>query len=148
MIHAEHSWRGLHVAQVSPSRYRQLKTLATNLSFQLVGGAPGDHAAQINDDNLVGQMIGFIQLLAGEYDRRARGGEAADDLLHRQAPARVKPGGRLVREEHRRRHNQAGRQIEAAAHPSRVGLDGAPGSLDQVKAFKELVGPPGAGWPA
>jgi hypothetical protein len=31
--------RGRRVAQVSPWRYRQFKTLATNLGFQFVGGA-------------------------------------------------------------------------------------------------------------
>jgi hypothetical protein len=86
-------------------------------------------------------MIGFIQVLGGEEDCRTRGGEAADDLLHRQARTRVKPGGRLVQEEHRRRHNQAGREIEAAVHPSRVGLNEARGSLDQVKAFKKSARP-------
>ncbi len=70
--------------------------------LQLGGGAVAGDAAVVEDDDLVGEPVGFLQVLGGEHHRRAGGGELGDDLPQRLAGGRVEAGGGLVEEQHRR----------------------------------------------
>ncbi len=72
----------------------------------------------INHHNLMGKVIGFLQVLGGQQRRRALGRQITDHLPHREASTRIKTGRWLVQEEDRWRDDQAGRQVEPPAHAS------------------------------
>ena len=55
------------------------------------------------------------------------------------AAARVEAGGRLVEEQHLGAAHQAGRDIEAAAHATRVGLDERGREVGEVELLEQLV---------
>ena len=63
-----------------------------------------------------------------------------DHVPDGEPAARVEPGGRLVQEQHRRRHDQAGREVEPAAQAPGVRPDRAPGHVGEVEAVQQLVG--------
>ena len=52
--------------QIAPSGHRELEPLTTNLGFQFVSCAPGNHASQVHNDDLISKVIGFLQVLGGE----------------------------------------------------------------------------------
>src|SRR5260370_37378700 len=91
----------------------------------------------IDDSNLMGKLSGFVEILRREEDRRALGHQVTDHLPHRESPARIKAGRRLIQEDDWGRHDQAGRQVETPAHASRVRLDEASGSFYEIKAFEQ-----------
>ena len=99
-----------------------LEALAADDPLEPVGGVVGDDPAVVDDGDLVGQRVGLLQVLGGEQHGRAVGDQVADDLPHVLALGRVEAGGRLVEEDHRRPADQAGGQVEPAAHAAGVGL--------------------------
>ena len=74
---------------------------------------------------------------------------AFDHLPQAQPAARVEAGGRLVEEQHRRLCDERGGEVEAAAHPARVGLGRSSAGVDEVEALEQLaaagLGVPAAG---
>jgi len=118
-----------------------LQELPADLGLQLVGGAAGDHAAVVDHGDAVGELVGLIQVLGGEQHCGAAGEQLADHHPDLDAASRVQAGGGLVQEQHARLADQAGGQVEAAAHPARVALDQLAGGLRQVEALQQLVGP-------
>jgi hypothetical protein len=101
----------------------------------------GDHAAAVDDRDLVGQRIGLVEVLGGQQDGRAVVHEAAHDAPHVLALGRVQAGRRLVEEDDRRAADEARGQVEPAAHPARVGLGGPVGGLVEVEPGEQLPGP-------
>ena len=91
-----------------------------NAPFELVGGALGDDAAVVEDGDPVGELVGLVEVLGGQEDGDAAGGEVANVVPHLVAAARVEPGRGLVEEDHPGRADQRHRQVEAAAHPAGV----------------------------
>jgi len=59
--HRLHS--GIEIASL---RHGEFNPLASDLSFQFVGCAFGNHTPLINDGNLVGELISFLQLLRSD----------------------------------------------------------------------------------
>src|SRR6266536_6700440 len=81
---------GLHGSfQVASTRYCEFEALAADLRLQFVGGTSGDDASLIDDGDLVGKLIGLLQVLRGEQDGGSVGDEGADDLPHAETAARV-----------------------------------------------------------
>jgi hypothetical protein len=80
----------------------------------------------VDDGDAVGELVGLLEVLRAEQHRGALGDERPDDLPHLVARARVEPGGRLVEEEQLGRDDEAGRDVEAAAHAAREVLDELP----------------------
>ena len=109
--------------------------------LELRRGALRDHRAVVDDDDLVRQAIGLLEVLR----RQQHGVPAADELLDHApeigAAWRVEPGRRLVEEEHRRLVHERGREVEPAAHPAgeRAQRDGRP--RRDAEALEELVDP-------
>ena len=60
----------------------ELEHLAADLVLQLVGRALGDHRADVDHRDPVGQLVGLLQVLRGEQERGAVGLELADELPH------------------------------------------------------------------
>ena len=53
----------------------------------------------VDDRDVVGQLVGLLQVLRGQQQRRALADQLADDLPHAEPAARVEAGGRLVEEQ-------------------------------------------------
>ena len=71
-----------------------------------------------------------------------------DGLPDLVARPRVQPGGRLVQEQHLGVAEQAGGQVEPAAHAAGVGLDRPPGRVGQLEPLEHLAGPAAGRRPA
>jgi hypothetical protein len=70
----------------------------------------------VEQNDLIGEAIGFLQVLRGQHERHAFLDEAAEELPEVVAALRIEAGRRLVEEQHRRARDQAGRKIEPPAH--------------------------------
>ena len=105
----------------------------------------GGDAAVVQDHDLVGEPVGLLEVLGGEDDRGAGGGQVADHVPHGLAGGRVEPGGRLVEEQHARGGDQAGRQVDAAARPAGELADPSACGLVQVEPVDEVAGPAAGG---
>ena len=115
--------------------------------LQLVGGALGDDAAGVDDHDLVGELVGLVEVLRGQQHGGAAGDERADRRPHLVAVAGVEAGGRLVEEEHRRGEDQGDGQVEPAPHAARVVLDRLVGRRRPGRTAR-AARRPGAGPPA
>ncbi len=118
-----------------------LDALAADLGLQLARRALCDGATVVDDDDVVGELIGLFEVLGGQQQRGAGGDELADDVPEAEAAAGIEPGGGLVEEQHRRRRDQRHREVEPAAHAAGVGLDAAVGGVGEVEALEQLAGP-------
>jgi len=111
------------------------------VSSKLRGCSLGDRSAVVNDDDPVGELIGFLEMLSCEQNDRSAGGKLADDLPHPHAAsgvetavvgsARKSTDGRVI---------QTGSEVETAAHPTRVNLQHSVGGLDKVELLEQLAG--------
>src|SRR5579871_6794659 len=72
-------------------------------SLQIVGRAVGDDLAAIEDGNVVGELVGFIEVLRGEEDGDPARDQLANAVPHRATAGWVEAGGWFVEEDHRRR---------------------------------------------
>ena len=93
----------------------------------------------VDHGDLIGQAIGLVEVLRGQQDGRAAGDPGLDRLPQGDAAARVEAGGRLVEEEHGRRGDQRGGEIEAPAHPAGVGLRQPVGRLVELELLEQLA---------
>jgi len=121
---------GTHAGQVEP--------LGGDPLLELFCRALRDQAARVQDRDPVGEPVGFLQVLRGEEDGHARGGQARDDLPHGQPARRIEAGRRLVKEDHRRTADQAGGEIKPAAHPARVGAHAPSAGRGQFELLEQL----------
>jgi hypothetical protein len=113
---------------------RYLKDLAAGLGFQLVRRSSRDDLAMVDDHDVVGQLVGLVQVLRGEQDRDPVRDEAPDHRPHVGPAARVKPGRRLVQVQHPGIADQAGSQVQPAPHPARVRLRRPGGGIGEIEA--------------
>ena len=116
-----------------------LDPLPAELRLQLVGRAPGDDLAVVDDRDRVGQLVGLLEVLRRQQQRRALLDEAPDDVPHPDPAARVEAGRRLVEDQQSRAADEGGAEVEAAAHAARVGLDDAVAGLGQLELLEQLV---------
>ena len=113
---------------------------AGDLALQLARGALGDQAAVVEYRDPVGELVGFLEVLGGEEHGDAAGHQAADDLPHGAAAARVKPGRRLVEEDDLRVADQRHRQVQLPAHAAGVGRHELARRFRQVEPLKQPAG--------
>src|SRR4051794_13492281 len=125
--------------QVGPLDERQVEMRAPDLGLQHRGRALGDDPPAADDPDAVGQLIGLLEVLRREEDRRPLVAQPPD-LLPERDPARgVEACCRLVEEQHLGRMDQRHREIEPPAHPAGVRADPAlrrlaePDAIDQVR---------------
>ncbi len=96
----------------------------------------------IDDGDRARKLVGLLQVLRREKDRRALADERSDDLPHAEAASRIQTGRGLVEEEHFWVAAQGARKVEPAAHSARVRLHDAVGRLVQVELLEKVVGAP------
>lgn len=118
-----------------------LDAFAAGAGLELVGGAAGDDAAVVDDRDVVGEVVGLLQVLGGQQQGGAAGDELLDDLPELLAVARVEAGRGLVHEHHGRGDDQRGGEVEPAAHAARVRLGGAVPGPGQVELLQQLTRP-------
>ena len=114
-------------------------------AFSDVGRALGDDPAAVDDPDVVGELVGLLQVLGGEEDGRALVVQRAHLLPDRLAADRVEAGGRLVEEEDARLVDERGGEVEPAPHAARVGADAAVGGLRRgrpARAARRRAGAP------
>ena len=120
-------------ARCSGSQQPHVQRAGADRRLQLARRALGDHLAVVDHRDPVGELVGLVEVLGGEQDRRALGGERADDVPHLVAAARVEAGGRLVEEEQLGRDDDAGGDVEPAAHAAGVVLDLPAGRVGRAR---------------
>jgi hypothetical protein len=94
----------------------------------------------VDHPDAVAELVGLVQVVRGEHDRGAAGGQVADHLPHLLPARRVQTGGRLVEEQHVRGENQAGGDVEPAAHAAGERLRRLVGRLGQAELLEQFVG--------
>jgi hypothetical protein len=85
------------------------ENLAADTVFELVARPFRDHAAVVDDGDLVRELIRFFEVRGRQQDRRPLAAQVADDLPDLVATSRIETCRRLVEEEHARLCEQAGR---------------------------------------
>ena len=127
--------------------HHDLDPIAADLRLQLVRGALGDHPSGVDHRDPVGQLVRLFEVLGGEQHGGAVPDEGAYGVPELVAAARVEAGGRLVQEEHLRRHDQAGGEVEPAAHAAGVLARRLAGRVGEPELLQQLVRPsPGDAW--
>ena len=111
---------------------------ARDQPLELVGGALRDEPAVVEEGDPVSQPVGLLEVLGGEEDRHAGGDQAANDLPHGAARARIEASGGLVQENDTRVADKRHRQIQLALHPAGVGARRLSGSVDQVEPVQQV----------
>ena len=99
-----------------------------------------DDPPLVDDRDLVRELVGLLEVLGGEEQRRALAHLGPDHVPHAESAARVEPGRRLVEEEDARPAGQRRREVEPPAHPARVGLGDAVCGVLELEALEQLVG--------
>ena len=119
-----------------------LDPLAADLRLELVGGAAGDDPAVVDDGDLVGELVGLLEVLGRQEQRVALAHLAADHVPEAEAATGVEPGGGLVEEEQARSPDEGRREVEPPPHAARVGLRDAVARVVERELHEQLVGAP------
>jgi hypothetical protein len=88
---------------------------------------------------LVSRPRVLVQILRREQHRRAVLGEFLDGLPHLDARLGVEPGRRLVQEDDRRIPDEAHRDVEAAAHATRIRRHLPRGRVGQRETLEQVI---------
>ena len=91
---------------------RHVDAVVADVRLQLVGGAVRNRAPVVEHDDVVGQLVGLVEVLGGEQDGGAVADEAAQHVPQLVPAPRVEAGRGLVEEQHlggRRRGWRPGR---------------------------------------
>ena len=120
-------------------RHRHDQRRGPGLVLELQRRALGDHGAPVDDHDVVGQLVGLLEVLRREQQRRAVVDQLAQHLPQLHARARVEPGGRLVEEQHGWRRDQADREVETTAHAAGVGLGDPVPRVAEREALEQVV---------
>ena len=105
----------------------------------------------VDDPEVVGELVGLLEVLGGEEDGHPLvAGEMRDLVPEGGAALDVEAGGRLVEEEDTGPVQQREGQVEPPLHAARVAADLAVGRIGEADALDQLVpapGPVGLGHP-
>ena len=115
-------------------------TLPPTVRFSSVRSASGGDAAVVEHEDVVGESVGLLQVLGGQHDGRAIGGEPVDDGPERGAGHRVEAGGRFVEEQDRGRPDEACGQVDPPPRSSRHLTDPLSGEMVQPELLDQLAG--------
>ena len=111
---------------------------AAEVRLEFVGRAAGDDLAVVDDGDRVGQFVGLLEVLRRQEQGRALADQAADDVPHAEAAARVEPGRRLVEEQQLGPPDERAAKVEPAAHAARVRLDDPVAGVGQLELLQQL----------
>ena len=126
-----------------PAGQQHVHDLRAGARLQLRGGARGDDHAVVEHVHHVGEPVGLLQVLGGQQHGGAGLAQFPERGPELQPAGRVQPGGRLVQDQQGGPVHQAGRQVQAAAHPARVGPHRPADRGGQAEALGQPGGAPG-----
>src|ERR1700674_1349113 len=107
--------------------------------LELLGCSLSHDQTAVDDDDGVGQLIGFVQVLRSQQHRGAARDKGANRGPHLTPTDRIQPGGGLIEKEHLRLCDQAGGQVKASLHTARVLLHQPVLGVDKVKLVEQVV---------
>ena len=107
-----------------------------------------DDLAVVDDHDVMGQLVGLLQVLRRQQNGDALAQQLADGFPDPQAARRVQPRGGLVEEEHGRAGHQRPGQVQPSPHAARVTLHHPVGRVGQFELGQEFLGPGPGGRPA
>ena len=110
------------------------------MGLELTRSALGDLPAVIDDGDPPGKGVRFVEVLGRQHDGRTFSDEVADRVPHLAAIPGVETGRRLIEEDQCGSGDQAGREIEAAAHATGELGDRAVSGLREVELCEQVVG--------
>ena len=122
-----------------PLRPAHLDHCAAETRLQLRRRVLRDHFSTVDDGDFFGEQIRFFEVLRREKNGRAFVGQLADRVPQRAPALRVEARRRLVQEKNGRAVHQRRGNVEATAHPTRVGLHGTICGIRKVEPFEQLV---------
>ena len=109
--------------------------------LELGPGTARDDAAVVDDGQAVAQRVRLIEVVGRQEHGGAAVPQAADLVPHSGSRLGVKPGRRLVEEQHDRAVDHPQPDIEPAAHAPGVGLDRPVAGVGQVQRLEQLRRP-------
>ena len=115
--------------------------VAADLRLEPIRAALGDQATRVDDADLVGELVRLVEVLGGQHDCGPVAHERTDRGPHLVPAARVEAGGRLVGEQHARREDEAGGEVQAPAHAPGVLLHRLAAGVGEAEVLEELIGP-------
>jgi hypothetical protein len=113
---------------------------AAHLALEAARVAAGDDRAVVDDDDLVGEPVGLLEVLRRQQQCGAAVDEQVEHAPQLVACAWVEAGGRLVEEEHGRVGHERRGEVEPAAHAARVLLGEAVAGVAERELLEQLVG--------
>ena len=123
----EHRWLGGHRAEqslglVDGARIGQADRdhRRSQVGLELGRGALGDDPAVVDHHHPIGQAVSLLEVLRGEQHVRATGDQRADDVPELEAAPRVEAARRFVEQQEPRTPDQAGAEVETAAHATGI----------------------------
>jgi hypothetical protein len=87
----------------------------------------------VDDDDVGGQVVGLVEVLGGQQHVGAGADQLADRVPQLEAAAGVQARGGLVQQQQAGGADQAGAQVQAAAHSAGVGADQPVGVAGQLQ---------------
>ena len=133
----EHLGRGGEVGGVA---HPDLDPVATGLALELARRARGDRLAVVDDHDVVGELVGLLEVLRRQQHVGAGGDERPDRVPQLDAAARVETGCRLVEQQQAWCADEAGAEVEAAAHAARVAAHETIGRVVETELLEDVVG--------
>ena len=114
--------------------------------LELADGAGRDRGAVVDDDDVVGQLVGLVEVVRGEQHVGAGGDQASHCFPNLDAAGRVESGRRFVEQQQPWCADQTGSEVETAPLATGVGAAAPVGDLAQSSAARSRlrlpVGPP------
>ena len=117
-----------------------LDDVAARLVLQLIGGPRRDDSSVVDDHDIASELIGLFEVLGGEQHVGTVADEVADGVPQLAPAARVETGRGLVEQQESRAPDQAGAEVEPAAHAAGVVADHARAGLGEADALEHLAG--------
>src|SRR5690606_23213972 len=94
----------------------ELEAVGAHAALESHGGVLDDVAAVVDDGDAVAQPVGLVEVVGGEHDCGAVGGEVRDGVPDLASSGRVEAGGRLVQEQDLGGQDHAGGEVQATFH--------------------------------
>ena len=113
--------------------------IAAEFAFEGFGGSFGDDVAAIDDGDVLGELIGLFQVVGGEQDGQAFGGEVADFIPEFGAGFGVEASGGFVEKEDLGAMDDAHGDIEFAFHATGISAGDAGGGSGEGEAIEQSV---------
>ena len=139
-------WLGAHAGkdrldgvEVAAGAWPHFDHIVAGHRLQVIGRARGDHPAVVDDDDVAGELVGFLEVLGGEQHIGAVGDERPDGVPQLEAASRVEAGGRFVEEEQLGAAHEAGAKVEAPPHATRIVANEAVTGVGEAESFEHVV---------